>query len=106
MPAERVAEQFVPAGLRPARHFVGIREVIGSTLLDDPFVLHFVAEGDGGEIALEDVRDLRIVPVFPIGERDAQLEPGLRGEVFQVVLVIVHHLRYRRIRRDRFLIGL
>ena len=102
VPAERVAEQLGPARLRPAGHRIGVRAV----RLDDAVVLHFVAEGDGGEIALEDIRDLGVVPVLPVGERDAQLEAGLRGNVLQVVLVIVHHLLGRRVRRDRFLLRL
>ena len=92
VPAERVAEQLGPARLRPAGHRLGVREVVRAVRLDNAVMLHFVAEGDGGEIALEDIRDLGVVPVLPVGERDAQLEAGLRGDVLQVVLVIVHHL--------------
>ena len=98
MPAQRVPEQLCPARLRPVRHRFGVREVVGASLLDDGVVLHLIAEGDSGEIALEDVRDLGIVPILPIRERDAQLEAGLLGELLQGVLVIVHDLGLGRVR--------
>ena len=61
MPAQRVPEQLGPAIVRPAGHLVGVREVVGASLLDDGVVLHLIAEGDGGEIALEEAKSrLRI----------------------------------------------
>ena len=71
-------------------------------------MLHLVAEGDGGEIALEDFRDLGVLLVFVIRERDAQLEAGLFRHLLQGVLVIVHDLGLGRVRghgRVRFLRG-
>ena len=105
MPAQRVPEQLGPARLRPVGHLLGVREVVGASLLDDGVVLHLIAEGDGGEIALEDVRDLGIVPILPIRERNAQLEAGLRGDLLQGILVKVHDLGLGRVRGHGFLIG-
>ena len=95
VPAQRVAEQVIPARLRPSDHLVSGSEVVSAVRLHDGVVLHLVAERDGGEVTLQDVLDGRVQPIFPIGERNAQPETSLLRQHAHGILVIIHHLDRR-----------
>ena len=108
VPAERVAEELIPAAFGPTDHLVRLGEIITAVSSHDGVMLHLVAKGDGGKITPQDCVDIvvsvdGVIPILPIRERNAQLETRLRGEFLQLIFIIVHHLRRRRrIRSDRF----